>query len=276
MNVLAVSAIEVEYRGRAAHAAAAPHAGINALDGLVTAYQSIAQLRQHIRPTERIHGIITDGGQAPNIVPERAAGLFFVRAATERRLGRAQAARRRLLSRRRAGERRRVCTCAPVGDDYSDMWTNAPLASAYQANLGTLGRRVVDAPAGAVSGSTDMGNVSKLRAVDPPDDRASRRRASPCTPQEFATLRRRRRRPARRHRRRQGAGDDRHRRAVHAGPARGDARRLRAATQRERRLRLRARSRSAVRGRGPPALPGSSRRRSFSSSPVSMPYFFTR
>ena len=77
MNVLAISAVEVEYRGRAAHAAAAPHAGINALDGLVTAYQAIAQLRQHIRPTERIHGIITDGGQAPNIVPEHAAGLFY-------------------------------------------------------------------------------------------------------------------------------------------------------------------------------------------------------
>ena len=61
--------------------------GINALDALVTAYQAIAQLRQHIRPSERIHGIITDGGQKPNIVPERAAGLFYVRAANERHLG---------------------------------------------------------------------------------------------------------------------------------------------------------------------------------------------
>jgi hypothetical protein len=57
-----------------------PERGINALDALVTAYQSIAQLRQHIRPTERVHGIFTEAGDAPNIVPERAAGRFYVRA----------------------------------------------------------------------------------------------------------------------------------------------------------------------------------------------------
>ena len=161
MNVLAVSAVEVEYHGRAAHAAAAPHAGINALDGLVTAYQVIAQLRQHIRPSERVHGIITDGGHAPNIVPEHAAGLFFVRAATMQRLARLK-------------ERVDACFKAgalasgakyevrQVGEDYSDMWTNLPFAAAYQANLEQLGRHVVDAPTEHISGSTDMGNVSKL------------------------------------------------------------------------------------------------------------------
>lgn len=161
MNVLAISAVEVEYRGRAAHAAAAPHAGINALDGLVTAYQAIAQLRQHIRPSERVHGIITDGGQKPNIVPERAAGLFYVRAANERRLARLK-------------ERVHACFQAgalasgaelhvrPEGEDYSDMWTNAALAAAYEANLAALGRHVEHAPPEHISGSTDMGNVSKL------------------------------------------------------------------------------------------------------------------
>jgi len=161
MNVLAVSALDVEYRGRSAHAAAAPHAGINALDGLVTAYQAIAQLRQHIRPSERIHGIITDGGHAPNIVPERAAGLFFVRAATERRLA---ALKRRVEACFQAGA---LASGAEyhvrrVGEDYSDMWTNAPLLAAYSANLEQLGRHMVHAPAEHVSGSTDMGNVSKL------------------------------------------------------------------------------------------------------------------
>ena len=161
MNVLAISAVQVEYRGRAAHAAAAPHAGINALDGLVTAYQAIAQLRQHIRPTERVHGIITDGGQKPNIVPERAAGLFYVRAADERRLARLK-------------ERVHACFQAGAlasgaelhvradGEDYSDMWTNPALAAAYEANLAPLGRRVEHAPPEHISGSTDMGNVSKL------------------------------------------------------------------------------------------------------------------
>ncbi len=161
MNVLAISAVEVEYRGRAAHAAAAPHAGINALDGLITAYQAIAQLRQHIRPTERVHGIITDGGQKPNIVPERAAGLFYIRAADERRLARLKG---RVEACFHAGAQASGAelTLHRHGEDYSEMWTNGPLAAAYRANLATLGRAVEEHPPEHISGSTDMGNVSKL------------------------------------------------------------------------------------------------------------------
>lgn len=158
MNTLAVTSVEVEYRGRAAHAAAAPHRGVNALDGLVTAYQAIAQLRQHIRATERVHGIITNGGQAPNVVPERAAGVFLVRAATEQQ--RAQL-RERVEACFRAGALASGAEChlRQVGEDYSDLWTNQALAAAYQANLAHLGRQIADAQ---VTGSTDMGNVSKL------------------------------------------------------------------------------------------------------------------
>ena len=76
-----VRRVAATYHGRAAHAAGAPWLGRNALDEVVTAYQGVAQLRQHILPTDRIHGIITDGGAAPNIVPERAAALFYVRSA---------------------------------------------------------------------------------------------------------------------------------------------------------------------------------------------------
>ena len=161
MNVLAVSTLAVEYRGRAAHAAAAPHAGVNALDGLVTAYQAIAQLRQHIRPSERVHGIITDGGQAPNIVPERAAALFYVRAATEARLAKL---RRRVDACFQAGAvaSGAECTVHRTGEDYSDMWSNAPLATAYRANIEQLGHVIAEAPLEHISGSTDMGNVSKL------------------------------------------------------------------------------------------------------------------
>jgi amidohydrolase len=163
MGVLAVTAIEVEYRGRASHAAAAPERGVNALDGLITAYNAIAQLRQHIRRSERIHGIVTDGGQAPNVVPERAVGVFYVRAATEKRL--------KELKQRvdRCFEAGALASGAEVrqrtlGEDYSDMLTNPALAAAYQVNLSRLGRRAVE-PANvraSVTGSTDMGNVSKL------------------------------------------------------------------------------------------------------------------
>jgi amidohydrolase len=163
MHVLAVSQIAVEYFGRAAHASAFPHRGINALDALVTAYVAIAQLRQHIRATERIHGIFTDGGQAPNIVPERAAGLFYVRAATEAHLKRLK---ERVVACLQAGA---TATGArlelrTVGEDYADMLSNQPLAEAYAANLEQLGRQVLrarDIPV-EVAGSTDMGNVSKI------------------------------------------------------------------------------------------------------------------
>lgn len=163
MTVLAVAEVDVEYRGRASHASASPHRGINALDALVTAYSAIAQLRQHIRSTERIHGIITNGGQAANIVPELATGRFMIRAASERRL---QDLKRRVEGCFQAGA---AATGAELhlhyhGLDYSDMFTNEPLVSAYGANLETLGRRIVplDQVDGAVAGSTDMGNVSKL------------------------------------------------------------------------------------------------------------------
>jgi len=163
MHVLAVSVIDVEYGGRAAHASAFPHQGINALDGLITAYNAIAQLRQHIRPTERIHGIITDGGQAANIVPERAAGTFMVRAANERRLAQLK---KRVEACFHAGAHASGAqlTMRTVGEDYSDMHTNQPLSAAYASNLERLGRRIVDLTnvAAAVAGSTDMGNVSKL------------------------------------------------------------------------------------------------------------------
>jgi amidohydrolase len=163
MQVLAISAVEVAYQGRAAHASASPHRGVNALDALVTAYNAIAQLRQHIRPTERIHGIITDGGQAPNVVPEHAAGVFYIRAATEKRLA---ALKERVTGCFRAGALATGAelTMRRLDEDYSDMLTNQPLAAAYAANLGRLGRPIcssADAQV-AVAGSTDMGNVSKL------------------------------------------------------------------------------------------------------------------
>jgi amidohydrolase len=163
MHVLALSLVEVEYLGRAAHASAFPDRGINALDALVTAYNAIAQLRQHIRASERIHGIITDGGQAPNIVPEHAAGVFCIRAATEPQLA---CLKQRVFACFQAGAQATGAQLNPrtVGDDYSDLWTNAPLAAAYAANLARLGRTVVDIAhvPPRVAGSTDMGNVSKL------------------------------------------------------------------------------------------------------------------
>jgi metal-dependent amidase/aminoacylase/carboxypeptidase family protein len=161
MPCIAISEVEVTYHGRAAHASAMPYRGLNALDAVVTAYQSIAQLRQHIKQTERIHGIITDGGLAANIVPERAGCRFYVRAVDVHDL---------------AELKKRVQACFEAAalatgckadirwgnTDYLDLKTSWPMAGAFEKNATAIGREffpVKDIPAG-FAGSTDMGNVS--------------------------------------------------------------------------------------------------------------------
>jgi amidohydrolase len=161
MPCICVSEVEVIYHGRAAHASAMPHKGINALDGLLLAYQAISNLRQHIRDQERIHGIVTDGGQAPNIVPERAAGEFYVRAMNERDLA---ALKPRVQACFEAGARGSGCEVeirwADV--DYLDLNTNWPLADAFQRHGEVLGREFMSPEKLGGAGSTDMGNVSYL------------------------------------------------------------------------------------------------------------------
>ena len=161
MPSIAVGEVEVTYTGVAAHASAMPERGRNALDGLVFAYQAIGALRQHIRPSERIHGIITNGGQAPNIVPERAVGRFYVRARNEKDL---EPLKERVSGCFRAGAEATGTEVAlewsPV--DYLAIRFNEPLASRFQENAERLGREFVplDKLPSRFAGSTDMGNVS--------------------------------------------------------------------------------------------------------------------
>ena len=162
MPCICLAELDVVYRGRSAHAAAMPERGVNALDALVMAYQGVAALRQHIRATERIHGIITEGGQAPNVVPERAAGRFYVRAATAEDLA---ALKRRVEGCFQAGA---AATGATLelgwgAADYLDIRFNEPLASAFRANAESLGRVFfpIDRLPPGLQGSTDMGTVSQ-------------------------------------------------------------------------------------------------------------------
>ncbi len=173
IDALAITSLEVEYHGRAAHAAASPQHGINALDALVTAYNAISQLRQHIASDERVHGIITNGGQAANVVPDHTSGLFFVRA---RRRADLEALEKRVIECFRAGATATGArlTISKKGEDYQDLRTNEPLAALYAANVETLGRTVSFET--KVTGSTDMGNVSHqvpsihpMLKISPPD-----------------------------------------------------------------------------------------------------------
>ena len=79
MHTIAVQQLDVQYTGRAAHAAASPHTGLNALDAAVLGYNAVAALRQHIRPEERIHGSSPTAALKPNIVPSKAATEWYVR-----------------------------------------------------------------------------------------------------------------------------------------------------------------------------------------------------
>ncbi len=159
---LACLELSVQYFGRAAHAAARPEVGINALDALVIAYNSVSALRQHIRDSARIHGIITDGGQAVNVVPERAAGAFLLRAEDDDYL---EELKEKVLACFRAGAE---ATGARLeyrwGEEsrYRAMRSNRTLAEAYRRNMEALGRQVLECDSGRSLGSTDMGNVSAL------------------------------------------------------------------------------------------------------------------
>jgi len=162
IDAIALQQLLVEYSGRASHAAAAPQHGRNALDAAVLGYMAVAALRQHILPTERIHGIFIRGGDKPNIVPSDAATEWYVRSDTIRSL---QELKPRVVSALESGAH--ACGCAVshqwTGTPYADMVTNNSLAGLYIANAGNLGRTVeTPSPNRRVVGSTDMGNISHL------------------------------------------------------------------------------------------------------------------
>jgi len=177
MPSICVAEVEVVYHGKSSHASAMPHKGINALDGLLLAYQAISNLRQHIRSTERIHGIVQEGGAAPNIVPDRTVGQFYVRAANEIELA---ALKPRVQACFEAGATGSGCTLEVnwAGVDYLDINTNWPLAKRFRHHAEQLGREFIDDDQALKfgAGSTDMGNVSyrlpsihPMLAVAPPD-----------------------------------------------------------------------------------------------------------
>lgn len=162
ITAIAVQQLKVRYHGLAAHAAAAPHKGRNALDAAVLGYQNVAALRQHIRPDERVHGIVTDGGERPNVVPDHAATYWYVRSP---RLATLEHLKPRVLAALQAGADATGCTMEHEWIDpaYADMVDNGPLLDAFGENSAALGRPLA-APSAATSvvGSTDMGNVSYL------------------------------------------------------------------------------------------------------------------
>ena len=159
--LIALANVRVHYTGRAAHASAFPELGVNALDALTVAQTAIGLLRQHLHAGNRVHGIVTKGGDAPNIVPADASGHWFLRATTLQEL---QELEPRVM---RCFEAGALATGAVLRTEhaprYADMHHDEDLVAVYRSALRALGRPVGEGDAGGMPpGSSDMGNVSHV------------------------------------------------------------------------------------------------------------------
>lgn len=161
-RIIAASMFEIRYTGKEAHASAFPEMGINAADAMTIAQTAIGLLRQHILPTDRIHGIITHGGDAPNIVPAFTSARFIVRSQTLEQL---EQLRPRVYRCFEAGAIGTGAKLEIIGGDkpYSEMLHDREIAAVFRRNAELLGRSFPDVEAAAerAAASTDMGNVSK-------------------------------------------------------------------------------------------------------------------
>jgi amidohydrolase len=153
--------VEFVYHGKAAHAAAYPDQGINALDGVISLFVAIGLLRQQLPSDIRVHGIITDGGKAPNIIPERAAAKIWVRGLNPDALDEAEA--RVLACARGAAETSGTRLEVIASDGCSPpMKANLPLASAYRRNLDFLGLAETNHSPSQAIGSSDITHISRV------------------------------------------------------------------------------------------------------------------
>jgi len=157
---LATARFDVHYTGKASHAGAAPEQGINAADAITIAQVAIGLLRQQLPSTFRISGIVTDGGEAANIIPSYASARYNLRAPTFDQLLDLRAKVTRCFE---AGALATGAQLEIVGGDkpYAQMVHNAALSELYRRNAEALGRVVHEAPRSG-GGGTDMGNISQV------------------------------------------------------------------------------------------------------------------
>jgi metal-dependent amidase/aminoacylase/carboxypeptidase family protein len=159
MTCLAVEHFDVTYHGKEAHASIYPERGVNAADALTVAQVAIGLLRQHANVGDQVHGIVTKGGAAPNIVPALTAAKFYTRAPTMKALEEWSPRVKRCFE---AGALATGCSLdiKPGGPTYSEFRTDEAMAGLYRENAMALGRTFPPQGGRAAGGSTDMANVS--------------------------------------------------------------------------------------------------------------------
>jgi amidohydrolase len=160
-KIIAASMFDVHYTGKESHASAFPELGVNAADALTIAQTALGLLRQHIRPTDRIHGIVTNGGAAPNVVPAHTSARYIIRSETLPQLTELRPKVHRCFE---AGALATGSKLEIAGGDkpYAEMQHNDMMAAFYRRNSEALGRPFPNLGEWETrpTGSTDMGNVS--------------------------------------------------------------------------------------------------------------------
>jgi len=162
MATLANVKHEVVFTGTPAHAALAPHLGRNALDAVRLVFAGIDAMRQQVRDDVRLHAIITDGGAAANIIPERASLTCVARAADARHLHEELVPRLQGVFQGAALMTGTVVDVQPAAYAYSEILRNRPLEAAFERQAERRGRPITPFEPGGPAGSTDMGNVSQV------------------------------------------------------------------------------------------------------------------
>ncbi|QAY66586.1 M20 family metallopeptidase [Paenibacillus protaetiae] len=164
---LAMDAIRFEFHGKAAHAAASPYEGANALDGVLQLFNAVNALRQQTRSDTRIHGIIDNGGKAPNIIPDYASAKFYIRSASRAYTNELTAKVIRCAEGAALQTGTRL-EAAPYELSYDELLTNETLSGLFTSNLLTNGIEPSEIETGKDHGSLDLANVSvRCPAIHP-------------------------------------------------------------------------------------------------------------
>ncbi|UUX33666.1 M20 family metallopeptidase [Fundicoccus culcitae] len=162
---MAMEAIEFRFHGKTAHAASNPFDGVNALDGVLQLFTGVSLMRQQMHPTARVHGIISDGGKAANIIPDYAAAQFYIRAQDKPYLAYLHD-RIIVIAEAAAQASGTQMEWFHYEKTYLNLQTNPILSNKYNQNMAAFGIEMQ--PANEDFGSLDMGDVSQVvPAINP-------------------------------------------------------------------------------------------------------------
>ena len=161
--MIAVKQIDIEYFGKAAHASGSAYVGKNALDAQILAYNNISALRQQLQPVEKVHGIITHGGESPNIIPDYTRSSWMIRAQKTKDLNRLE---KKIINCFKGAAESTGCKLNIVEGNgtYENLVTDKKLKSIFMENSKklSLDMQTNESYDQSKNGSTDFGNISKL------------------------------------------------------------------------------------------------------------------